>query len=99
VGSPTSSTCSTGTSKRADDLERLYQLPLLATIPQRSFGSRGSDPTQEHLEPYKILHANLETLLAKKDAYLVIVTSAISMEGKSTVAPICRVRSPSRDTR
>ena len=72
--------------KRADDLERLYQLPLLATIPQRSFGSRGSDPTQEHLEPYKILHANLETLLAKKDAYLVIVTSAISMEGKSTVA-------------
>jgi polysaccharide biosynthesis transport protein len=72
--------------KRAEDMERLYQLPLLATIPQRGFTRRGPDPNQERLEPYRILHANLETLIAKTDSYLVLVTSAISMDGKTTVA-------------
>jgi succinoglycan biosynthesis transport protein ExoP len=72
--------------KRTDDLERLYQLPLLATIPQRTFADHGPDTAPERFEPYRILHANLETLLGQQDDYLVLVTSAISMEGKSTVA-------------
>jgi polysaccharide biosynthesis transport protein len=72
--------------KQTDDLERLYQLPLLASIPQRTFTTRGPDLEQEQFEPYRILHANLETLLGQTANYLVVVTSAISMEGKSTVA-------------
>lgn len=77
--------------KTAEELERLYGLPLLATIPQRAISGRGGHH-EDRLDPYRILHSGIEMLLAKEDGYMLLVTSALAMEGKSTVcANLARV--------
>ena len=71
--------------KTAEGLERLYGLPLLATIPQRAFSARARD-SHDRLEPFRILHSSIEMMLARDEAYVLLVTSALAMEGKSTVS-------------
>jgi len=71
--------------KTAEGLERLYGLPLLATIPQRAFTARARE-SHDRLEPFRILHSSIEMMLARDEAYVLLVTSALAMEGKSTVS-------------
>lgn len=72
--------------KNADDFEALYRLRALTTVPERT-----RDPTTQRdrgaaLEPFRILRGSLRTLERGGPVRIVLVTSAVPGEGKSTVA-------------
>jgi polysaccharide biosynthesis transport protein len=67
-------------------VEREYRLPVLATIPQQSFrGGRAASRSQQ-LEPYRILRTAIDFSAVTRKLDTLLVTSAISGEGKTTVA-------------
>jgi capsular exopolysaccharide synthesis family protein len=70
--------------KEVEDFESLYGIPALASVPER----RGPAGGTTDLEPYRILRGSLALLSATQDAPTrsVLVTSAVSGEGKTTVA-------------
>lgn len=70
----------------AEAFERAYRLPLLATVPQRSFKrGRAADRGRE-LEPYRILRSALDFVAVTRPLDTLMITSAISGEGKTTVS-------------
>lgn len=75
----------------ADELEELLELPLLARVPEppRSLRSRDqlamlADPGGIQAEAFRMLRANLEFATLSRDTQLIMVSSAIEAEGKST---------------
>ncbi|HEY1688520.1 MAG TPA: P-loop NTPase [Solirubrobacteraceae bacterium] len=69
-----------------DDFEREYRLPSLTVVPQSSFRERRATARGEALEPYRILRSALEFTAVARTLDTLMVTSAISGEGKTTVA-------------
>lgn len=67
--------------KSAEELEELYRLPLLASIPNRRRRELDQD-----LEPFRILRDALTFLSDRNEARVILVTSAISGEGKTRVS-------------
>lgn len=63
---------------------REYRLPVLATIPAGYSGGRAADRA-EQLEPYRMLRTSL-SLSTESPIRSLLVTSAVSGEGKTTVA-------------
>jgi succinoglycan biosynthesis transport protein ExoP len=68
-------------------------LPLLGRLPRppRKLRRKGrlvmfADPNGPHAEPFRTLRTNLLLLNAESDARSIMVTSAVSNEGKSTTA-------------
>jgi succinoglycan biosynthesis transport protein ExoP len=71
--------------KTIGEFERGYRLPALVGIPQSS--SRTVQPkTSESLEPYRILRSALDFTAVTHRLDTLMVTSAVSGEGKTTVA-------------
>jgi capsular exopolysaccharide synthesis family protein len=77
--------------RSADELESTLALPVLGRIPEptREF-RRGdalamlSDPSSPDAEAYRVVRMNLEFLNADARARLIMVTSSVAREGKST---------------
>ena len=71
--------------------ERLGGLPLLARIPEPSKRVRGRNqlvmlerPTSVQAETFRMLRTSLDFATLDRDARLIMVTSAVQQEGKST---------------
>jgi polysaccharide biosynthesis transport protein len=72
--------------KTVDEFEREYGLTALAGVPQSAFGPRRASEREERLEPYRILRSALDFAAVTRQLDTLLVTSAISGEGKTTVA-------------
>jgi polysaccharide biosynthesis transport protein len=72
--------------KTIEDFERSYRLPALAGVPQTAFGIARAEQRATGLEPYRILRSALEFAAVTRPLDSLMVTSAVSGEGKTTVA-------------
>lgn len=72
--------------KSIDEFEREYRLPALAAVPQAAFGNRRADQRDELLEPYRILRSALDFASVTREIDTLLVTSAVTGEGKTTVS-------------
>ncbi|MHB8643445.1 MAG: tyrosine-protein kinase domain-containing protein [Gaiellaceae bacterium] len=75
----------------AEDVERELGLPLLARIPAPARWLQNkkrlvmlAEPHTLDAEPYRVLRTNLEFFNAEHNAQVILVTSAVRQEGKST---------------
>ncbi len=71
--------------KTIGEFERGYRLPALVAIPKSSSRNLQAD-TSELLEPYRILRSALDFTAVTRQLDTLMVTSAVSGEGKTTVA-------------
>jgi polysaccharide biosynthesis transport protein len=71
--------------KTAEALERQYGLPALTSIPLRR-RRPGEREAQTDLEPFRILRDGLGYVSLREQSRVILVTSAISGEGKTWVA-------------
>jgi polysaccharide biosynthesis transport protein len=69
-----------------EELEREYRLTALAAIPQTAFRTQSAAKRTESLEPYRILRSALDFAAVARPLDTLMVTSAVSGEGKTTVA-------------
>ena len=72
--------------KTIEECEREYRLPALAGVPQGSFRSARADQREDLLEPYRILRSALDFVAVTHRLDTLLITSAVSGEGKTTVA-------------
>jgi polysaccharide biosynthesis transport protein len=72
--------------KTVEEFERLYGMRGLASIPRQSFAPRVLDAGSAAFEPYRILRNSLAFASFEKRIRIVLVTSAIQGEGKTSVA-------------
>jgi polysaccharide biosynthesis transport protein len=72
--------------KTIEDFERDYRLPALAGVPQSAFDSGSADERTAQLEPYRILRSALDFAAVARPLHTLLITSAVSGEGKTTVA-------------
>lgn len=72
--------------KSIEELEREYRLSALAAVPQSAFRMRRAAQRTDTLEPYRILRSALDFAAVARALDTVMITSAVSGEGKTTVA-------------
>jgi succinoglycan biosynthesis transport protein ExoP len=72
--------------KTTEEFERGYGLPVLTGIPQSSFVPHSAADREALLEPYRILRSALDFSAIARELDTLLITSAISGEGKTTVA-------------
>ncbi|HEY0516477.1 MAG TPA: hypothetical protein VGD00_05110, partial [Solirubrobacteraceae bacterium] len=72
--------------KSLEEFERSYRLPVLSAIPQSGFRTRSAVERKELLEPFRILRSALDFAAVTRDIDTLMLTSAVSAEGKTTVA-------------
>ena len=72
--------------KSADDFETIYRLRSMTSVPQRMTEAATNRDRQAALEPFRILRNSLAYISVKPDIKIVMVTSAVPGEGKSTVS-------------
>jgi polysaccharide biosynthesis transport protein len=72
--------------KTIEEFEIEYRLPVLAAVPQSAFRFHLARDRTELLEPYRILRSALDFAAVTRQLDTLLVTSAISGEGKTTVA-------------
>ncbi|MHB8531243.1 MAG: tyrosine-protein kinase domain-containing protein [Solirubrobacteraceae bacterium] len=72
--------------KSLEEFERSYRLPVLSAIPQSGFRMRGAASRKEMLEPFRILRSALDFAAVTREIDTLMLTSAVSGEGKTTVA-------------
>jgi capsular exopolysaccharide synthesis family protein len=72
--------------KTIEEFERDYRVPALAGVPQSSFEAVRAEDRSSHLEPYRILRSALDFAAVTRPLDSLLVTSAVSGEGKTTVA-------------
>lgn len=75
--------------RRLDEVEDAFELPVLVSVPharrrERANGAPDGVPVVLR-EPYRSLRVNLEVARAEHNGKIVMVTSALPSEGKSTV--------------
>ncbi|HZG36027.1 MAG TPA: polysaccharide biosynthesis tyrosine autokinase [Gaiellaceae bacterium] len=78
-------------ARSADEIGDLLELPLLGKLPPPPLTQRRAvtmlvSPDRVEAEPYRILRSNLEFVMLDRPAKTVMLTSATTGEGKSTVA-------------
>jgi len=69
-----------------ETFEREYRLPVLATVPPSNFKHRLADERGRSLEPFRILRSALDFVAVTRQLDTLLITSAVSGEGKSTVS-------------
>jgi len=72
--------------KSVDEFERLYEMRTLASIPQLSFDARTRGDRAVGFEPYRVLRNSLGFAELAQRLDVVMVTSAMPAEGKSSVS-------------
>ena len=72
--------------KTVEDFERLYGYRPLVSIPQQSFSQVSPETRSAAFEPYRILRSSLAFATFEKNVQVLLVTSAILGEGKTSVA-------------
>jgi polysaccharide biosynthesis transport protein len=72
--------------KTIEQFEREYRLPALTGVPQSSFGPPAAHERDGLLEPYRIVRSALDFAAVTREVDTLLVTSAVSGEGKTTVA-------------
>jgi polysaccharide biosynthesis transport protein len=72
--------------KSMEEFEREYRLPALTGVPQSSFGPPTAQEREHLLEPYRIVRSALDFAAVTREVDTLLVTSAVSGEGKTTVA-------------
>jgi capsular exopolysaccharide synthesis family protein len=72
--------------KTLDDFERLYGQRALATTPRTSFVIGADELSSPVFEPYRILRTAISFAEARRETKVILVTSAVSGEGKTSVA-------------
>ncbi len=72
--------------KSIEEFEREYRLPVLTGVPQSAFRLDRAADREELLEPYRILRSALDFAAVTHQLDTLLVTSAVSGEGKTTVA-------------
>lgn len=72
--------------KSIEEFEEGYGLPALAGVPQATFGASSAREREHTLKPYRILRSALDFAAATRQLDTLLVTSAVSGEGKTTVA-------------
>jgi capsular exopolysaccharide synthesis family protein len=72
--------------KTPEDFEREYGLRSLVNIPQASFRARTPQTRGPAFEPYRILRSSLAFASVDREVRMLLVTSAVLGEGKTTVA-------------
>jgi tyrosine-protein kinase len=69
-----------------EGLEREYGLSALTGVPQASFRHERAEDRADSLEPYRILRSAIEFSQVARALNVVMITSAVPGEGKTTVA-------------
>lgn len=69
-----------------DEFERGYRARVLAGVPRTNFRRRRAIARRQQLEPYRILRSALDFTAVTSPLDCILVTSAVSDEGKTTVA-------------
>jgi succinoglycan biosynthesis transport protein ExoP len=72
--------------KTIEEFEEEYRLPALTGVPQSSFRNPLASERTEFLEPYRILRSALDLAAVTRQLESLLVTSAVSGEGKTGVA-------------
>ncbi len=72
--------------KTIEEVEREYRLPALASVPQGAFRLPLAEQRTEQLEPYRILRSALDFAAVARPLETLLLTSAVSSEGKTTIA-------------
>lgn len=72
--------------KTIEEFEHEYRLPALTGVPQSSFGPVRAHDRNGLLEPYRIVRSALDFAAVTRQVDTLLVTSAVSGEGKTTVA-------------
>jgi capsular exopolysaccharide synthesis family protein len=72
--------------KSTDEIERLYGLPVLATIPAQRRKLTASRVQHDELSVFQILRGGLGFISLRRDVRVVLVTSGVPGEGKTHVA-------------
>jgi Mrp family chromosome partitioning ATPase/LPS O-antigen subunit length determinant protein (WzzB/FepE family) len=72
--------------RRAEEVEDALNLPVLATIPRSRVMKRGEPLSPADLEAFRLLRTNLRYRSGGRDIRSVLLTSAGSGSGKTTVA-------------
>lgn len=72
--------------KALEDFERLYGLRVLASTPRTSFVIPAVEMSSPTFEPYRILRTAISFADTRRETRVILVTSAISGEGKTSVA-------------
>jgi polysaccharide biosynthesis transport protein len=72
--------------KTIEAFEREYRLPALTGVPQSAFAAKSAEERMEALEPYRILRSALDFVAVTHKLDALLITSAVSAEGKTTVA-------------
>jgi polysaccharide biosynthesis transport protein len=72
--------------KSLEEFEELFGLRALAAIPERDKDPATARERQAVLEPFRMVHNGLVFLGAGRDLRVIMVTSAVPGEGKSTVS-------------
>lgn len=73
-------------AKSLEELEQLYGLPAMTSIPRLPRRMQTAQEFEPALEPFRILHNGLALVGHGKHVKTVLVTSAVAGEGKTTVA-------------
>ena len=69
-----------------EECEQEYRLSTLTSVPQSSFRTRSPEMREQALEAYRMLRSELDFAAVTRQLDTLLVTSAISEEGKTTVA-------------
>jgi succinoglycan biosynthesis transport protein ExoP len=72
--------------KTIEEFEEEYRLPALTGVPQSSFRNPLASERTEFLEPYRILRSALDLAAVTRQLESLLITSAVSGEGKTGVA-------------
>lgn len=72
--------------KTIEEFEEEYRLPALAGVPQSAFRDAQAVDRTDLLEPYRILRTALDLAAVTRQLESLLVTSAVSGEGKTGVA-------------
>jgi capsular exopolysaccharide synthesis family protein len=72
--------------KSIEEFEREYRLPALSAVPQSAFRYHRAVARKDLLEPYRILRSALDFAAVTRQLDTLLITSAVSSEGKTTVA-------------
>jgi capsular exopolysaccharide synthesis family protein len=72
--------------KTIEEFEHEYRLPTLSAVPQSAFRVPQARAREDLLEPHRILRSALDFAAVTRQLDTLLVTSAVSGEGKTTVA-------------